>query len=118
MEKPDVNQMWETFVKIGMPPFSLHQIVSDIRTKIDPLVSSSNGNIMEWYSFLIHDKTSGVPTTDDDKNAYFHVRFTVKKGIDVKDENDIRKHLPQYCEKSMTRRCSDVASIEVLKNQS
>lgn len=67
---------------------------------------------MAWYCFLIHDKTSGVPTTEDDKNAYFHIRFTVKKNINIKDEKDINKYLPEYCEKSMTRRCSDVTSIQ------
>jgi hypothetical protein len=112
MEKPDLSQMWETFVRIGIPPIPLHQIVDAIRTKIHPMVSFSHNNIMAWYCFLIHDKTSGVPTTEDDKNAYFHIRFTVKKNTSIKGEKDINKYLPEYCEKSMTRRCSDVASIQ------
>jgi len=112
MQKPELNQMWEAFVKIGMPPISLHQIITTIRTRIHPMVSDSHNSIVEWYCFLIHDRTSGVPTTQDDKNAYFHIRFTVKKSISIKDEKDMNTHLPEYCEKSMTRRCSSTASID------
>lgn len=112
MEKPELDQMWETFVRIGMPPISLHQIIATIRTRIHPIVSDSHDNVVNWYCFLIHDRTSGVPTTEDDKNAYFHIRFTVKKNIIIKDEEDMNMHLPEYCEKSMTRRCSSIANIE------
>jgi hypothetical protein len=59
------------------------------------LVSDPNiGQMIDWYSFLIHDRKSGVPTTLDDKNAYFHIRVSLKHDIKPKD---FENALPNYC---------------------
>ncbi len=34
---------------------------------------------IEWYSFLVHDYASGVPTTLDDKRCFIHLRFKMRK---------------------------------------
>jgi len=96
MQKPDLNKMWETFIKIG--PEVHHDILYDmLRFKIHPMISDlRRERIIDWYCFLIHVKTSGVPTTEDDKNAYWHIRFTVSGNIDPKD------FLPNFC--GMTRK--------------
>lgn len=40
--------------------------------------------LIDWYGVLIHDRNSGVPTTADDDNPYFHIRVSFKK--DFNDE--------------------------------
>jgi hypothetical protein len=103
MEMPNLEKMWETFIKIGKidlitpnKPFVDHaQIIQIIRRKISPMIAHlENEGVINWYSFLIHDKRSGVPTTEDDDNLYFHIRFSLK--------NDFKPSLPDYC--VMTRK--------------
>jgi len=96
MQKPDLNKMWETFIKIGLE-VHYDNLYDMIRFKIHPMISDlRRKRITDWYCFLIHDRTSGVPTTEDDKNAYWHIRFTVGKDINPKE------FLPNYCD--MTRK--------------
>jgi len=52
--------------------------------------------IIDWYCFLVHNRGSGVPTTEDDDNLYFHIRFSLSKHINPKG------FLPEYC--VMTRK--------------
>jgi hypothetical protein len=33
---------------------------------------------IEWFSFLVHDRASGVPTTEDDKRCYIHLRLKLR----------------------------------------
>lgn len=65
-----------------------------------PLISvlRQNGAI-EWYSFLRHDRDSGVPTTADDGCAYFHVRIAFAEDV---DPESVLVSLPDYC--TMTRK--------------
>ena len=57
-----------------------------------PLITRlKKDGIINWYHFLIHDRSSGVPTAGDDDNQYFHIRFTLKKDVDPKDI------LPKHC---------------------
>jgi len=96
MEKPNLEKMWDTFIKIE-PQTSLQKI---IRTKIYPLISGlTNKGIISWYFFLIHDRNSGVPTTKDDNNAYFHIRVSLRNTIEPKDFSE---SLPSDC--IMTRK--------------
>lgn len=93
MEKPSLNRMYQTFIKIGLPKeVSIAKIIHMIRFDLHPLITSlKKDGIINWYHFLIHDKRSGVPTTEDDDNYYFHIRFTLKKDVDPKDI------LPSHC---------------------
>jgi len=93
MEKPNLNRMWETFIKIGLPDsVSFGRLIHMIRFKIHPMIYRlKDDGIINWHCFLIHDRNSGVPTSRDDNNIYFHIRFTLKKDIDPKDS------LPDYC---------------------
>jgi len=118
VEKPDLEQMWETFIKIP----DLFQmwlafeknptedkiakinncVCNMIRFKIYPLISLlRNNGVIDWYCFLIHDRNYGVPTSEDDNNLYFHIRFEVKKDVNL---NQFLISLPNYC--VMTRRIS------------
>jgi hypothetical protein len=77
---------------------SVMQKPDSIDRKIAPLVSRINGMI-DWYCFLVHDRTSGVPTTPDDRGAYFHIRVSLRSNV---DSEEFLKSLPGYC--LMTRK--------------
>jgi len=122
MQKPDLNQMWETFIKIPTDDnrvgFSL--LYNNIRSKIYPMISRLEDNDMiNWYCFLIHDRNSGVPTSEDDKKPYFHIRFTLKKDVDPSKFQD---SLPNYCVMTSKRKRRPIESIagidkSLLKNE-
>ncbi|MFQ6116448.1 MAG: hypothetical protein ACE5NG_20505 [bacterium] len=99
METPDLDQMWETVIKIPVEGDTIHldEIYSTIRTKISPLIVSLKGDgILKWYCFLIHNRNSGVPTSEDYDNPYFHLRLEFTRDIDPLNT------LPSYC--VMTRK--------------
>ena len=102
MEKPNLDRMWETFIKIGKldftpnkPFLNINEMFRTIRSKISPMIFRFvNGGKINWYSFLIHDRKSGVPAKEDDDNLYFHVRVSVL--------TDEELFFPDYC--FMTRK--------------
>jgi len=99
MQRPDLDRMWETFIRIpaGENPINM------IRSKVGPLVSRlRDERIIEWYHFLVHDRRSGVPTSKDDASLYFHIRFEF-------GGTDPSKVLPDYC--VMTRKTGRIESI-------
>lgn len=92
MKKPDLNRMWETFVKLSWEDVSMGGHINMLRKKIHPLLSDlEKKEIIDWNCFLIHDKDSGGPTSRADLNVYFHIRFSVVKDTDKVD------FLPKYC---------------------
>jgi len=89
MEKPKLDQMWETWIKIGPKTGLTHKMFQDtIRNKIYPMVSRlKKQKIINWYQFLFH------PYPPDQNNGYFHIRFSVLRDIEkIEDLN-----LPEYC---------------------
>ena len=100
MQKPDMDRMWETFVRLEVEtrrPVS-DSVFNTIRVKIGPLISRISGMI-DWYCFLVHGRTSGVPTTPDDGRAYFHIRVSLRSNV---NPEDFMESLPDYC--LMTRK--------------
>jgi len=100
MQKPNLDLMWETFIKIGLPRKTpLVRLYDTIQFDISSVISILRDNdVGNWYSFLIHDRNSGVPTNEDDNNLYIHIRFTLRDNVNHKE---ILSSLPKYCE--MTR---------------
>ena len=92
--------MCETFIKIEHPKeFKMRFDI--MRFKIYPLVTDlKKKGVINWYHFLVHDKTSGVPTTPDDNNLYYHIRVSLAEDIKYEDFESL---LPDYCTK--TRQC-------------
>ena len=87
MEKPNLNQTWETWIKIGRRPVSFKQVQDTIRSKIGrtfPRLESDG--IINWYQFLIHQYPR------DPTNEYFHIRFSLRKNVKRADLD-----LPEYC---------------------
>lgn len=107
MEKPDLNRMWETFIKMSWEDIRGGEHLNIIRFKIHQIISFlKDDGIINWYCFLIHDRKSGVPTSEDDTNPYFHIRFALEKDV---DPNKFLITLPEYC--VMTRKI-DRKSVE------
>jgi len=120
MQKPDLNRMWETFIKMSLEDIRLGRYINIIRFKIYPMISGLKDNgMINWYCFLIHDRKSGVPTSEDDNNPYFHIRFVLEKDV---ESDEFLLSLPNYC--VMTRKIggNQVESISgidksLLKNE-
>jgi len=121
MQEPDLNLMWETFIKIPTEDngIKLNLLYNNIRSKIYPMISHlKDNNMINWYCFLIHDRNSGVPTSEDDRNPYFHIRFALKRDV---APNEFLSSLPNYC--VMTRhiehRLESIAGIDrsIIKNE-
>lgn len=101
MQPPTLDQMYETFIKIDTTTNQKQQPIFEIiKTKLLPAIKQlkTEWNV-DWYSFLIHTGSSGVPTTVDDNTPYFHIRFSIP--IDI-DKDRLLKSLPDYC--LMTRK--------------
>jgi hypothetical protein len=92
MEKPDLNRLWETFIRFSWDDLSSGRHIGLIRDKVADVIDvlKAKGQV-SWYCFWIHEKNTGVPTSADDEYLYFHIRFELKKRIDPMDI------LPIYC---------------------
>lgn len=114
VEKPDLNRIWETYVRIGNPNETSNsehfkRLVRLIRFKVRPMLSDlRQKKIIGWYSFLVHrSRQSGDP------NYYWHIRFELND--DTKDREYVNSILPIFCEKDKTARCMDVEDIETIR---
>jgi len=92
MEKPDLNKLWETFIRFSWDDLSSGGHIGVMREKVAYTISvlKAKGDV-GWYCFFIHDRNSGVPTSMDDNYLYFHIMFELQKHMDPVDV------LPVYC---------------------
>jgi hypothetical protein len=92
VEKPDLNKLWETFIRFSWDDLSSGRQIDTIREKVVPTISilKAKGHV-DWYCFLINNRNSGVPTSEDDEDLFFHIRFALEKHINPVDI------LPNYC---------------------
>lgn len=85
LEKPDLNKMWRTWVKIGLKSQLTHKMFQDtIRHKMYRISQLQKTGEITWYYFLHHNKP------DDTANGYFDIVFTTDRG-------DPNEFLPEYC---------------------
>jgi hypothetical protein len=94
--------MCETFIRIGLSNAVTHeQVFKMIRTEVFQTIRQlEKDGIIDWYSFLIHDRESGdIPTTIDDNNLYFHIRVSLSENNDLES---LKKPLKDFC--LMTRK--------------
>ncbi len=93
MEEPDLNRMYETFIKI--PQCNTISYLKFLHSTVIPLVRRlKTKGLISWYSFLVHDNKSGVPTDEEDKSPYVHLRAELAKGV---ESIQLEQCLPQYC---------------------
>ena len=108
MQEPDLDRMWETFIRIE----SSLDLPSSIRIRVYPtILGLRQKEIIDWYCFLIHNRKSGVPTTEDDDSAYLHIRFSLRKDINPKDV------LPDYCVMTRKVKPKAVANISISQTE-
>lgn len=94
MKAPALNRMWETFLYLsdgaedgaensgGEAINPALVILKRLREDVLPLVRRfEREGLVEWYSFLIHDRAGGVPVPEGDRGVYVHLRFSVTAGV-------------------------------------
>jgi len=125
MKAPNLKRIIETFILIPIYDDESNwiQVWQDyldlLRFKIAPLIKQLiNKEIIDWYSFLIHHRVSGVPTREDDHGLYVHLRMALTESS---TEAEIKNLLPSWCK--WTRKMKfhqpfslDNANIQILKN--
>ena len=95
MELPDLNRMWETFVRIGPKRTAGHDYIRGMRHEVTDVIATLRAaGLVDWYCILVHDHTSGVPTVTSDPDAYWHIRFALLPG---KTEDELAAALPPCC---------------------
>ncbi len=105
MDIPNLNSAIETFIPIptsnDAPAIAVWQnYLLLLRSHVAPLVRGlTKDGVINWYSFLVHGRQSGVPTSADDDGFYIHLRMTLADSI---SENELISKIPNYC--LMTRR--------------
>jgi hypothetical protein len=105
LQKPALSRGVETFIPIPLPPDATPIAIWEsylelLRSKVAPLLQGLiKKRQINWYSFLVHNRQSGVPTKDSDNGLYVHIRMVPSKGITLKR---LRPQLPSVC--LMTRR--------------
>lgn len=103
MKEPRLDRMVETFIPITVSadatPIRQWQDYLDLlRTKVCPLVRAlQERRLVDWYSFLVHRKGTGVPTKESDQGLYIHLRLELPEGV---NQNALLSELPAFCEKT------------------
>lgn len=89
-------------------PRNLVKLYDIVRFQILPLVNKlRDESIIDWYAFLVHDRLSGVPTTQDDDGLYYRVRLGLAAGV---DPERLLHMLPECC--VMTRKMAVNTEIQ------
>jgi len=106
----DFSRLYETFITLpeqgpysDCPETYVQMYLDLLRSDVIPLINDLNSKgLISWYSFLRHDKDSGVPTQKDDENPYIHLRLELSQGGTFEE---LKESLPTYC--IMTQYCND-----------
>jgi hypothetical protein len=108
MVAPDLGRIIETFIPFTIDqqknPIAVWQDYIDLlRTVVAPLVRNlqTQGQV-RWYSFLVHNQQSGVPTEPNDTRLFVHLRMELVGGV---DEASFISRLPTSC--LMTRKMQE-----------
>jgi len=121
MQKPNLDRIFETFIRIGLPnePNIHERIFNMIRVEVYRAICQAYPTINEpekegvanWFSFLIHNRESGsIPAPFDDKNLYFHIRVSLSGNNQLED---LKKSLPEYCLMTRQKKPEDVDHINI-----
>lgn len=83
------DRMWETFLKIGEQDPSdatiteggARLMVQVVREHILPMVRClERDKLIDWYCYLVHDRSGGVPEPDGERGVYVHMRYSCESG--------------------------------------
>jgi hypothetical protein len=100
-DMPNVDRMVETFIPIqnskDTGSLQVWQNYLDVlRSVIAPMVRDlSRKGMINWYCFLVHDRSSGVPTSEEDDRPYVHLRVSLTQAT---SEAEFISQLPSFCQ--------------------
>lgn len=100
MTIPNIDRIVETFIKVSIENQITsinywHIYIEVLYEKLIPLLDNlREDKLINSFSFLIHTRLNGVPTTEDDNNLYIHLRLELSE---QKTENELILNLPEYC---------------------
>jgi len=114
MQKPNLDNIWETAIRI---PYNLNKLehILTLRKKVIPtIILLENSAKIMWYCFNIHNKKNGLPIEYD--GPQFHIRFENSQDI---EENELIQILPEYCEMTQKANVNTMDGIDqhLLKNE-
>lgn len=121
MKSPNLGRVIETFIRIECREEAIAiQVWQDylhlLRSKVAPLVGDLlNAGIIDWYSFLVHDRASGVPTSESDLDYYVHLRMGL---TETSNESGLTKQLPSWCLMTQKMRIPHPPSLDSVDVQS
>ncbi len=119
MNVPNLERVIETFIPITIPNEATslqiwQHYLNILRSKVEPLVKDlMQRRLIDWYSFLVHSRQSGVPISEDDKGIYVHLRVELSA---LASEQELRKHLPPFCrmtQKMVTPKPPSLDTIDI-----
>jgi hypothetical protein len=95
---PNLSRLAETYIRIA-PQSSGSGLwapyVDLLRLHVAPLVVDlRKAGLVGWFSFLVHDRTSGVPTAAGDDDAFVHLRFELVGSTTL---DQLASSLPEIC---------------------
>ena len=99
-DSPNVENIIETFIpiQVSQDATSLQvwqNYLDMLRSVVAPLVRDlTQKGVIHWYCFLVHDRESGVPTSEEDDRSYVHLRMALRK---PSNEAEFMKRLPSFC---------------------
>ncbi len=117
MNTPNLHAIIETFIRIDYSEdvsedANWRNYIDLLRSRVAPLVRSlMAAKAITWYSFLVHDRKSGVPTKKRDKDIYVHLRMSLSAST---DEDAFIRSLPEYCLMSRKMQVPDPPSLDTV----
>lgn len=112
MNNPNLDRIVETFILApGVEQADWWtQYVDFLRTDVRKVISDlKNKKMLGWYSFLLHNRDSGVPTPPDDNRPYIHLRLESMVPI-----NELIGALPAYCVMTRHMQRPDPPSLDTI----
>jgi hypothetical protein len=118
MKNPNIENMWETAIKIGKDTYkgANPEIIIE---KVIPTISALKEKCgIKWYCFLFHNERNGYPI-DQWQGYQFHIRFEKPTNLSI---DQLISSIPKYCElprKIEINKVNSISGIDksIIKNQ-
>jgi hypothetical protein len=114
MNELDLNRIVETFIRADWSGSSAvaswQAYQNQLRNVVAPLIADlRRRKLVRWFSFLVHDATSGVPTDATDTATYVHLRLEAAPGVDL---DGLVRALPEGCRFSRRMQPPNLQSMD------
>ncbi len=78
-----LENTWEAFLPIDSSRPVRIVLFGLLKHEVAPLIRELKSVGLTWFSLLIHDRESGVPTTADDLGEYIHLRLAFMRAESI-----------------------------------